>query len=92
LVRSYATGWQKSFFECFLSGSEEKIPMVEMAAVLNPRSDRFLLIRIDSRLTVVSLRKTTPPSPDHFFSEAADDALALHRPRKPVPGNPRENR
>jgi CRISPR-associated protein Cas2 len=67
LVRCYATGWQKSFFECFLSSSEEKALLVKLAAILDPRRDRFLLIRLDPRLMVVSLGIAMPPSPGPFL-------------------------
>lgn len=65
VLKGYATGRQKSVFECFLSAGERRRLLSEIRGVLDPREDRFLLVRLDPRGKVRvlgrALRPTDPP-------------------------------
>jgi CRISPR-associated protein Cas2 len=68
ILRDYATGGQKSVFECFLTPDEilELIGRVE--EVINPLEDRFLLLRLDGRRPVRTLGIARQPlDPDFFY-------------------------
>lgn len=68
LVKAYATGGQKSVYECFLSDAEKGDLFADMALVLDEAKDRFALVRIEGRATVHVLGKACPPSdPDYFY-------------------------
>jgi len=68
LVKGYATGGQKSAYECFLSPAEVKALLSDMADVLDPVEDRFMLIRLDPRARVYTLGVATEPvDPGYFY-------------------------
>lgn len=68
LVKAYATGGQKSAYECWLSESEKTNLLHDMALVLEEGEDRFLLIGLDPRAHVRTLGKAAPPvDPDTFY-------------------------
>lgn len=68
VLRNYATGGQKSVFECFLSDAEKRDLLSEIAAVLDPVEDRFFLMRLDHRMRVRTLGVALPPDdPDYFY-------------------------
>lgn len=68
VVRNYATGGQKSVFECFLSTAEKRDLLAEITGVLDPVEDRFFLIRLDPRMRVRTLGVALPPDdPDYFY-------------------------
>lgn len=67
LVKGYATGGQKSAYECFLSPAEVKALLNGMAGVLDPAEDRFMLIRLDTRARVHTLGVATEPADPGYF-------------------------
>ena len=67
-VKAYATGGQKSVFECFLTPTERKTLLVKARKLINEREDRFALLRVEERAAPVLLGIATPPSdPDFYF-------------------------
>jgi CRISPR-associated protein Cas2 len=62
-LRAYATGGQKSVFECLLTPAEAAAVLAEMAGLLRPAEDRFLLLRLDPRARRFTLGRAAPP---HF--------------------------
>lgn len=70
LMKGYSLGRQKSVFECFLTPSERLELLREACKLLDLRTDRFLLIRVDRRAPVLTLGKATPPEdPPIFYIE-----------------------
>jgi len=68
LARRYATGGQKSAHELFLTPAERDQLVLDMQALLNLLTDRFLLLRLDPRSRVLTLGKAVPPAdPDYFY-------------------------
>ncbi len=68
VVREYATGGQKSVFECFLTASEKQALLERMRMVIDEGEDRFLLIRLSRRRSTKVLGKARPPRlPDFFY-------------------------
>jgi CRISPR-associated protein Cas2 len=67
LVRAYATGGQKSVYECFLTPAEKGALLADMAALLDRRSDRFFLLRLDPRARTVALGCAVPAVDPPFF-------------------------
>ena len=67
VLRNYATGGQKSVFECFLTPAEKTTLLMEIAEVIDPTEDRFLLLRLDARRPVRVLGIARPPADPAFF-------------------------
>lgn len=68
LVKGYATGGQKSAYECWLSEGEKSALLHDMALVLEEGKDSFLLIGLDPRSPVQTLGQAEPPAdPDLFY-------------------------
>ena len=68
VLRNYATGGQKSVFECFLTRAEKQSLLAEVRSVLDPVEDRFLLLRLDPRSGVQTLGVAVAPTdPDYFY-------------------------
>lgn len=67
-VRAYATGGQKSVHEVWLTAREKGDLMADMAQILSPAMDSFLLIQLDARQKVYTLGLGIAPSyPDWFY-------------------------
>ncbi len=68
VLRDYATGGQKSVFECFLTHGEKRELIGRVQEVIDPAEDRFLLLRLDGRRRVRTLGVArTPMDPDFFY-------------------------
>lgn len=68
LARAYATGGQRSAHELFLTPGERERLIGDMAALIDARTDRFLLVRLDPRSRVHTLGKAVlPADPDYFY-------------------------
>ncbi|MFA7097304.1 MAG: CRISPR-associated endonuclease Cas2 [Gammaproteobacteria bacterium] len=67
LVRGYATGGQKSVYECFLTEAERSELLHNLALILNEEKDRFLLLRLDPRARVHTLGCAEPPVDSPYF-------------------------
>jgi CRISPR-associated protein Cas2 len=68
LVKGYSTGGQKSVHECFLSAGERARLTRDVASVLDPGDDSFLLLRLDPRARVLTLGKgVVPMDPLYFY-------------------------
>lgn len=66
-VKGYATGGQKSAYECFLTPAERRDLLDDLRAVIEPCEDRVLLIRLDPRSRVHTLGIGEPPQDPPFF-------------------------
>lgn len=66
VMKGYASGGQKSVFECFLSERERDRLVAEMEATLDWSSDRFLLMPL-GKVTVQTLGIALPPSDPEFY-------------------------
>jgi len=68
VVKEYATGGQKSVYECYLSDAERTRLLRDLGLVLDEREDRFMLLRLDPRSRVRILGIAVKPAdPDYFY-------------------------
>jgi len=67
VARSYATGGQKSVFECWLSEQERQQCLQRMSHILQANEDRLLLIRLDPRQRSYTLGLAVPAQDLGFF-------------------------
>ncbi|WP_025324150.1 CRISPR-associated endonuclease Cas2 [Deferrisoma camini] len=68
VVVSYATGGQKSAYECFLTEAERERLVDELSEALDLAKDRAHLVRLRRNCRVTCLGKAVPPQdPDFFF-------------------------
>lgn len=67
VMKRYATGGQKSVFECFLTEAEKNDLLGEITEVLDPHADRFFLTPVDRRTPVRTLGIAVPPSDPPFY-------------------------
>ena len=66
-VRAYASGGQKSAYECWLTDSEFTELTLAMSVVLEPDADSFMLIPLDPRRPMTALGVAAPPVDPAFF-------------------------
>ena len=67
VLKDYASGRQKSVFECFLSAPEKRILLRQIGAVIDRGEDRFFLLRLDPRGKVRTLGKAVKPEDPAWF-------------------------
>lgn len=67
LLKDYASGRQKSVFECFLSTAERHTLLSRIRAVIDRTEDRFFLLRLDPRSKIRTLGKAVKPEDSPWF-------------------------
>jgi len=67
VLKGYASGGQKSLFECFLTEAERKELLAQVDRVIDPAEDSFLLIRLDPRSEVRVMGIAVPPRDDPYY-------------------------
>lgn len=67
VLRGYASGGQKSVFECFLTKAEKSRLLAEMAEVIEPEEDRFVLLKLAGPKHIRTLGKAVLPQDGSFF-------------------------
>jgi CRISPR-associated protein Cas2 len=68
ILKGYASGRQKSVFECFLSEAEKDHLIERVRGVIDAEEDRFLLLRLDRRSTILTLGKAVVPADPPWYS------------------------
>lgn len=68
VLKAYASGCQKSVFECYLTDAERHRMLAEVGEVIDPVEDRFFAVRLDPRGAVRALGRALPPGdPSGFY-------------------------
>ncbi|ABM61407.1 CRISPR-associated endonuclease Cas2 [Halorhodospira halophila] len=68
VIKGYASGGQKSAYECWLTPAEHKALHTEMAQVIDPTEDQFALLPLEPRRPLVTLGAAeVPADPDFFY-------------------------
>jgi CRISPR-associated protein Cas2 len=67
VLKGFASGRQKSVFECFLTPAERAELLAQMRGVIDEEEDRFFLIRLDPRAKVRTLGKAVKPQDPPWF-------------------------
>ncbi len=67
VVRGYASGGQKSVFECFLTPVEKAQLLDDVSSIIDPVEDRFILLKLLGAKHVRTLGKAVLPQDGSFF-------------------------
>lgn len=67
VVKDFATGGQKSAYECYLSAAERAELLGRMEEVLNVAEDRFALVRLAPGAGVRTLGVAVAPADPDFY-------------------------
>lgn len=68
VLKGYASGGQKSVFECFLTPRERRELLAEVREVIEPSEDRFLLLPLAGERRVATLGiALAPEDPDYYY-------------------------
>ncbi len=67
LAKSFATGGQKSVFECFLTPIERKRFVLEAVDLLDDHEDRFVLLRVEERTNALLYGIALPAADPEFY-------------------------
>jgi CRISPR-associated protein Cas2 len=67
VLRGYASGGQKSVFECFLTATEKAQLLEAIGQVIDPVEDRFILLRLAGANHIRMLGKAVLPQDGSFF-------------------------
>ena len=67
VLRAYASGGQKSVFECYLSPSEKSQLLEEMSQVIDEQEDRFIVFKLIGIKHVRVLGKAVLPQDGAFY-------------------------
>jgi CRISPR-associated protein Cas2 len=67
VLKGYATGGQKSVFECFLTAGEAGRLVAEVRQVIKEEEDAFLLVAIEPRSPIHVMGIAVPPEDPPFF-------------------------
>jgi len=66
-VKAYATGGQKSAYECFLASSEKRDLLAELEGLIESDEDRIALLRVEERAQPMLLGIATPAVDPEFY-------------------------
>jgi len=67
VLKGYASGRQKSVFECFLTAAERNTLLRRVRDVIDPSEDRFVLLRLEPRGRFRVLGRAVMPTDPPFF-------------------------
>ena len=67
VIKGYATGGQKSVFECFLTPTERSELWSAASALIDEETDRLALVRIEERAQPMLLGIATPAADPDFY-------------------------
>ncbi|MEI2772347.1 MAG: CRISPR-associated endonuclease Cas2 [Candidatus Competibacter sp.] len=67
VLKGYASGGQKSVFECFLTARERLALLAEIRGVLDVAEDRFLLLPLPDAEGIRALGIAVRPSDPDFY-------------------------
>lgn len=67
VVRGYASGGQKSAYECWLLPAERQSLLRDMAAVIDLEQDSFAIIPLEPSRPLITLGQAVQPVDPQFF-------------------------
>jgi CRISPR-associated protein Cas2 len=67
ILKCYASGGQKSVFECYLTPAEKRELMARMEAIMDLAVDRFLIVRLQAGAVRVMGIAVMPVDPAFFY-------------------------
>ena len=66
-VKGHAIGGQKSLYECWMTAGELQLAMATLRHLIDPVTDRVVLVRLDPRAAVHTLGVAVAPADGEFF-------------------------
>ncbi|MBX3639153.1 MAG: CRISPR-associated endonuclease Cas2 [Nitrosomonas sp.] len=63
VLRGYASGGQKSVFECFLTHAEKSCLLRDISAIIDPDEDRFILLELSGESHIHTLGRAARVGP-----------------------------
>ncbi len=66
-VKGFATGGQKSVFECFLTPAERKQLIFQACTRMDEKEDRFALLRVEERICPFLYGIALPAQDPEFY-------------------------
>ena len=66
-VKGHAVGGQKSLYECWMTAGELQQAMAALRLLIDPVTDRVVLVRLDPRAAVHTLGVAVAPADGEFF-------------------------
>ena len=67
VLRGYASGGQKSVFECYLTESEKSSLLRSISQIIDLDKDRFILLRLIGVSHIETLGKAVLPQNEFFY-------------------------
>ena len=67
ILKGYATGGQKSVFECFLTPAEKRELIESMSEILDDSGDRFMVVRLPGKHAAKVLGRAVMPVDTEYF-------------------------
>lgn len=67
VIKGFASGGQKSAYECWLTAAEQDLLVEEMSSVLNLTVDSCAIIPLEPRRPVITLGVAVKPADPAFF-------------------------
>ena len=67
ILRGYASGGQKSVFECYLMPTEKSCLLKNISAIIDPKEDRFILLKLSGAKHIHTLGKAVLPQDGSFY-------------------------
>ena len=67
VVKRFATGGQKSVFECFLTPAEREVLLADARELLDEDEDRLALLRVEQRARPMLLGIAVPAADPDFY-------------------------
>lgn len=67
LLKGFASGRQKSVFECFLTRAERHELVATINQIIDPDEDRFLLLPLGPAADIQTLGKAVAPVDQSYF-------------------------
>lgn len=69
-VKGHAIGGQKSLYECWLTTGELQQAMAALRRLIDPATDRVVLVRLDPRAAIHTLGVAVKPLDGEFFYQS----------------------
>ena len=66
-VKGHAIGGQKSLYECWLTAGELQQAMATLRRLIDPMTDRVVLVRLDPRAAIHTLGVAVAPADGELF-------------------------
>ncbi len=67
VLRGYASGGQKSVFECYLTYAEKSCLLKSISTIIDPNEDRFIVLKLSGGSHIHTLGKAVLPQDGFYY-------------------------